>query len=230
MKTCRDHMCESLPVGLVAQWIRQRPTEPGIAGSSPAEVSLRAGTTVWRCVRACLHVRTASAVGGVHVPGHRVPSRPAAMRAHRHHARRGTHAVERAQLGQVPAPVRARRCDSTRVTAVRHACTGLVAQWIRHRPTEPGIAGSSPAEVSNHTWTGVRWRVRAHPAVCAAHMRGRAHAPGRQAPWHVAAMRACPPRAVWCACLRAHVARAYSRAPHPPPTASLNKCDCSKSN
>ena len=25
--------------------------------------------------------------------------------------------------------------------------TGLVAQWIRHRPTEPGIAGSSPAEV-----------------------------------------------------------------------------------
>ena len=24
---------------------------------------------------------------------------------------------------------------------------GLVAQWIRHRPTEPGIAGSSPAEV-----------------------------------------------------------------------------------
>lgn len=24
---------------------------------------------------------------------------------------------------------------------------GLVAQWIRHRPTEPGIAGSSPAKV-----------------------------------------------------------------------------------
>ena len=27
---------------------------------------------------------------------------------------------------------------------------GLVAQWIRHRPTEPGIAGSSPAEVIFH--------------------------------------------------------------------------------
>ena len=26
--------------------------------------------------------------------------------------------------------------------------SGLVAQWIRHRPTEPGIAGSSPAEVT----------------------------------------------------------------------------------
>ena len=28
-----------------------------------------------------------------------------------------------------------------------HALRGPVAQWIRHRPTEPGIAGSSPAGV-----------------------------------------------------------------------------------
>ena len=28
-----------------------------------------------------------------------------------------------------------------------HSVEGLVAQWIRHRPKEPGIAGSSPAEV-----------------------------------------------------------------------------------
>ena len=28
--------------------------------------------------------------------------------------------------------------------------TGPVAQWIRHRPTEPGIAGSSPAGVIFH--------------------------------------------------------------------------------
>ena len=28
-----------------------------------------------------------------------------------------------------------------------HSVTGPVAQWIRHRPTEPGIAGSSPAGV-----------------------------------------------------------------------------------
>ena len=31
---------------------------------------------------------------------------------------------------------------------IRFRCaTGPVAQWIRHRPTEPGIAGSSPAGV-----------------------------------------------------------------------------------
>ena len=29
----------------------------------------------------------------------------------------------------------------------RCCCSGPVAQWIRHRPTEPGIAGSSPAGV-----------------------------------------------------------------------------------
>ena len=30
---------------------------------------------------------------------------------------------------------------------MRGTAIGPVAQWIRHRPTEPGIAGSSPAEV-----------------------------------------------------------------------------------
>ena len=34
----------------------------------------------------------------------------------------------------------------------RLSLNGLVAQWIRHRPTEPGIAGSSPAEV-NCIWS-----------------------------------------------------------------------------
>ena len=29
-----------------------------------------------------------------------------------------------------------------------HKITYTVAQWIRHRPTEPGIAGSSPAGVT----------------------------------------------------------------------------------
>ena len=43
--------------------------------------------------------------------------------------------------------------------------SGLVAQWIRHRPTEPGIAGSSPAGVialaaplschASHAWQRV---------------------------------------------------------------------------
>ena len=30
--------------------------------------------------------------------------------------------------------------------------SGPVAQWIRHRPTEPGIAGSSPARVKICRW------------------------------------------------------------------------------
>jgi hypothetical protein len=30
---------------------------------------------------------------------------------------------------------------------MRGIAIGPVAQWIRHRPTEPGIAGSSPAGV-----------------------------------------------------------------------------------
>ena len=30
--------------------------------------------------------------------------------------------------------------------------TGPVAQWIRHRPTEPGIASSSPAGVIFPHW------------------------------------------------------------------------------
>ena len=37
-----------------------------------------------------------------------------------------------------------RRADALRIGG---RTTGPVAQWIRHRPTEPGIAGSSPARV-----------------------------------------------------------------------------------
>ena len=35
--------------GLVAQWIRHPPTEPRIAGSSPAEVSLIVKRRTWLC-------------------------------------------------------------------------------------------------------------------------------------------------------------------------------------
>ena len=31
---------------------------------------------------------------------------------------------------------------------------GPVAQWIRYRPTEPGIVGSSPTGVNNGSWMG----------------------------------------------------------------------------
>jgi hypothetical protein len=37
--------------------------------------------------------------------------------------------------------------DPIALLTISTSSTGLVAQWIRHRPTEPGIAGSSPAEV-----------------------------------------------------------------------------------
>ena len=110
--------------------------------------------------------------------------------------------------------------------AVQTATTGLAAQWIRHRPTEPGIAGSSPAEVNDRTCADVWWRVRTHPHVCAANM-GAAHAPGRQAPSRVAAMRVRPQRVAWCTCLRARVARVYTT---PPPSASSKLLDCSKCN
>ena len=36
---------------------------------------------------------------------------------------------------------------------------GPVAQWIRHRPAEPGIAGSSPAGVIVACWRGFYLRV-----------------------------------------------------------------------
>ena len=39
---------------------------------------------------------------------------------------------------------------------------GPVAQWIRHRPTEPGIAGSSPAGVIVECYVlTYKWHVRA---------------------------------------------------------------------
>jgi hypothetical protein len=36
-----------------------------------------------------------------------------------------------------------------------HYAIGPVAQWIRHRPTEPGIAGSSPAGVNDLVDTSI---------------------------------------------------------------------------
>ena len=38
----------------------------------------------------------------------------------------------------------------------RNLSSGPVAQWIRHRPTEPRIAGSSPAGVIFETWNQPR--------------------------------------------------------------------------
>ena len=81
--------------------------------------------------------------------------------AHTHtHAR--THTHHRTQHGHRRATQRKRKTDqldqgTNMHTANTHAdathqwalqmASGPVAQWIRHRPTEPGIAGSSPAGV-----------------------------------------------------------------------------------
>ena len=42
---------------------------------------------------------------------------------------------------------RCTREHCSHLTLLLLSCYGPVAQWIRHRPTEPGIAGSSPAGV-----------------------------------------------------------------------------------
>jgi hypothetical protein len=44
-------------------------------------------------------------------------------------------------------PINCLRKHHFNVRRVRRSVIGPVAQWIRHRPTEPGIAGSSPAGV-----------------------------------------------------------------------------------
>ena len=41
--------------------------------------------------------------------------------------------------------------------AFTNLSSGPVAQWIRHRPTEPGIAGSSPAGVIFHVTPPKHW-------------------------------------------------------------------------
>ena len=41
----------------------------------------------------------------------------------------------------------AKPCLDVMTLRFKNHSEGLVAQWIRHRPTEPGIAGSSPAKV-----------------------------------------------------------------------------------
>ena len=44
---------------------------------------------------------------------------------------------------------------------MQSSALGPVAQWIRHRPTEPGIAGSSPAGVICHQYgSSDAWQAR----------------------------------------------------------------------
>lgn len=49
--------------------------------------------------------------------------------------------VDMVDMGEMVEMVEIEKMESSRFR------TGPVAQWIRHRPTEPGIAGLSPAGV-----------------------------------------------------------------------------------
>ena len=70
---------------------------------------------------------------------------------------------------------------------VRSSATieGPVAQWIRHRPTEPGIAGSSPAGVMRGCGFYVRIdrAVKTSGATTAARQRGRIEPLRGPCPW-----------------------------------------------
>ena len=62
-------------------------------------------------------------------------------------------------MGSIPAHV----LRPTYKLEMRGIASGPVAQWIRHRPTEPGIAGSSPAEIiAFHRANGCCRELRAH--------------------------------------------------------------------
>ena len=70
---------------------------------------------------------------------------------------------------------------------------GPVAQWIRHRPTEPGIAGSSPAGFIYY------FNVMAFASSCV-HTRVRIFVPG-QHPEHNDGMKLRGILATWCTVL-----------------------------
>ena len=121
--------------GPVAQWIRHRPTEPGIAGSNPAGVVVSVakpdtgawGTKgiVYTCEDCWLH-------------GQGDRGRDMAPRKAQAALSLGSQNLRSAAAwGLVAFPP---------MTLARSS-HGPVAQWIRHRATEPGIAGSSPAGV-----------------------------------------------------------------------------------
>ncbi len=68
-------------------------------------------------------------------------------RGRRANCQRGNAAIEVASAPRV----RFAQVAWARALVRSHGCSGPVAQWIRHRPTEPGIAGSSPAGVISAT-------------------------------------------------------------------------------
>ena len=148
--------------GPVAQWIRHRPTEPGIAGSSPAGVRSPAdhnaapcAPTPWLANPARIRQRHRDWRAWLHRcarSGCRCSDCACSDTASEAAAAEWADSDGLATIAAAPAarPSTATGCWGVRAalaTSTAATSEGPVAQWIRHQPTEPGIAGSSPAGV-----------------------------------------------------------------------------------
>ena len=131
--------------GPVAQWIRHRPTEPGIVGSSPTGVMHSLSTQsssspllhkfkvqLWMC----------PGTSAVWVCKRQWPMSKNTRSVHKWSPATAHHGGDLPARSFCPP-----RCVTSASEILRNASSGPVAQWIRHRPREPGIVGSSPSGV-----------------------------------------------------------------------------------
>ena len=159
-----------MPVGPVAQWIRHRPTEPGIAGSSPAGViaaafeveqsvdhwPLRVGRGYVRAAcrsRIRLH-GNASLVGCC--GGH---SRPRGRGEHMRAMRlRMPHPPRTVALPAPPVPPSrmAPRSPSPRQQVVPPPSAMRVAFLCRPASAEPWCSATAPSIQARHMWDSVK--------------------------------------------------------------------------
>ena len=121
----------------MAQWIRHRPTEPGIAGSSPAGVMFSEERPPQGGLARCNRVTFSS--------------KAKTLKRSRHD---GVQQVQKlcGTWAEMFSDRKQNPCCSFALFTWPMSSSGPVAQWIRHRPTEPGIAGSRPAGVILFAW------------------------------------------------------------------------------
>ena len=138
----------------MAQWIRHRPMEPGIPGSSPAGVRVPMyservdNASRCRCTGELAVLRSRQHGGATCVDiarrRHRTTEPSASTSCG------GANCINDMLLwGTGCCLSRSSATMGNMLPFVEILRIGPVAQWIRHRPTEPGIAGSSlPGSVS----------------------------------------------------------------------------------
>ena len=122
--------------GPVAQWIRHRPTEPGIVGSSPTGVmhSLEPQSHVLRFstdFKPQLQMSAGTSAVWVANASGLLPNTKSLNKSVTCLLVRSLHPGVSLLDEKI----------------LRHSSSGPVAQWIRHRSTEPGIVGPSPTGV-----------------------------------------------------------------------------------